>query len=348
MTSEALLPGIQHQHNLKPFNTLNVAARARYFFEVSTVPQLSQLLSWYWQQQEQLPLLVVGGGSNLVLSRDFPGLVILNRILGIEPLEQSKDGVLVKVGAGENWDDFVAFCLQQGWYGLENLSAIPGTVGAAPIQNIGAYGVELCAAVERVEYLERATGKIRTLSKSQCQFGYRDSIFKRDLKNQTVITAVVFKLSTQPNLQLQYGDISKAIAAQGLAADRLTAEQVRQMVVSIRAKKLPDPKTLPNVGSFFKNPIVSNGEYARLLDKFPELVSYPSGSDQRKLAAGWMIDHLGWKGQARGDAKVHDRQALVLVNLGQGSADLLALAQAIQNDVKQHFGVWLEPEPNIV
>lgn len=335
---------VQTGVDLRPYNTLAVSARAAEFVELAQdadcvlLPALCRGKS----------VLVLGGGSNLVLAGDFSGLVILNRLRGIECLERTADIVRVRVAGGENWDDFVDHALTQGWYGLENLSAIPGTVGAAPVQNIGAYGVELKDVLETVEVLFLADGRRQVLTRDDCCFGYRDSIFKSALLDQCIITHVTFRLQCVPQLKLDYGEIRAALNAAGLDADAVTPRQVRDIIRQIRGRKLPDPARLPNVGSFFKNPVITRDQLAVLQQRWPDLVCYPVGDAAVKIAAGWLLDRLGWKGRKLGAASVHEQQALVLINRGSDAADLLNLKAAIQADVKAQAGIELEVEPRIL
>ncbi|HAG96203.1 MAG: UDP-N-acetylenolpyruvoylglucosamine reductase [Pseudomonadales bacterium] len=334
---------IAQDYSLRPFNTLAVAARAAHFCKVQSVLELQQVLA-----QNTDPLLILGGGSNLVLTGDFPGLVILNRIPGIEMLEQTADQVLIRVGAGEIWDHLVETCVARGWFGLENLSWIPGSVGAAPIQNIGAYGVELKDVVECVETLYLEDLLPRTFSARQCRFGYRDSVFKRSEQGRHIITHVQLRLSRQPSLHLDYGEIRRCAEQWGYDIAQLTPLDVRQIIIRIRSAKLPDPATAPNVGSFFKNPLVGAADFERIKADAPGVVAYPQADGTLKLAAGWLIDQLGWKGRRQGCARVHDRQALVLINEGSSSHDLLELAGNIQQAVLQRWGIELEIEPSVV
>lgn len=331
-------------YSLKSFNTLAVKVKAAAFCPVQTVQELSLVLQQYGNQ----PLLVLGGGSNLVLTRDFAGLVIHNCISGIHVQEENEQQVLLRVGAGECWDHLVETCVANGWFGLENLSWIPGSVGAAPIQNIGAYGVELKDHLEAVETLCLADGAARRFSLEECCFGYRDSVFKQSEKGRHIITAVILRLSKVPDLKLDYGEIRRSAEAWGYDCALLTPADVRQVIIRIRSEKLPDPAITPNVGSFFKNPVVSADLFKRIKKAHPEVVAYPQGDGDVKLAAGWLIDRLGWKGKTLGNASVHDRQALVLVNNGESSDDVLRLAQTIQQQVRDQFGVELEIEPSII
>jgi UDP-N-acetylmuramate dehydrogenase len=335
---------IKRNQPLIAFNTLAVEVSAAYFSAVDSVDALRDLL----HHTPSDNILILGGGSNLVFTQDYDGLVILNQIMGIEVLQEDQNEVLVKVGAGQNWDQWVAYSIEQGWFGLENLSLIPGSVGAAPIQNIGAYGVELKDCLQRVETVEIATQQVCCFDLAACRMGYRDSAFKREFKGRYAITAVVMKLSKKPQLHLGYGEISQCMQSLGLDASCLSAAQLRDIIVRIRRAKLPDPSRLPNVGSFFKNPVVSSMAYQKTLEQYPDIVAYPMQDGRVKLAAGWLIDRLGWKGRQQGQASVHERQALVLINHGGSSNDLLRLAESIQMDVRTHFGVNLEVEPNII
>lgn len=335
---------LRPNQSLQPFNTLGIAARAAWLAELETLSQCDELPALARQQ----PLLVLGGGSNIVLAADFPGLVLLNRLRGIQCLRQDAQHLWVQVAGGESWDDFVQYSLEQGWFGLENLSAIPGTVGAAPVQNIGAYGVEVQGWIDRVGVFDWQQGIHYELGREACQFGYRDSLFKQVLRDRVLITHVVFRLDRQPCLRLEYGDIRTEIHQQGLAVDQITPMQLRHIIRTVRARKLPDPRVCPNVGSFFKNPVISSARLQVLQQQWPDIVHYPLEKGQVKLAAGWLIDRLGWKGRAQGSARVHERQALVLINQGADSRDLLALAAQIRDDVRRRFEVVLEVEPLII
>lgn len=334
----------QHNVSLKPYNTLAVDVTAADFCTVTSVEALQQALSTSPEKQ----LLVLGGGSNLVLTSNFDGLVIRNAISGIEILDQTDRDVLIRIGAGENWDELVATCIAHGWFGLENLSWIPGSVGAAPIQNIGAYGVEIKDVLVAVETLQLSDLSKRSFTREQCQFGYRDSVFKQGEKGRQVIVAVRMSLSKVPQLNLEYGDIRRKAEEWGYDCETLTPAELRQIIIRLRSDKLPDPALLPNVGSFFKNPVVEKALYEDVCDKDPGVVAYPQADGRVKLAAGWLIDQLGFKGKKLGTARVHDRQALVLINEGQGSEDVLKLAHAIQQSVMDRWGIVLEIEPNLV
>jgi len=332
---------IQEQVSLRPYNSLAVDVRAHYFVQVHSVEQLCEALRW--ANAQKLEVLLLGGGSNLVLSKDFAGLVLQLDLRGIDWIEDDTEQVVVRVQAGENWHAFVQWSLAQGLSGLENLSLIPGSVGAAPVQNIGAYGVEAKDAIVQVQALERESLMPVTLTAAECMFAYRDSIFKQQ-PGRWVIVSVDFCLSRTSQLKLGYGPIRDWLTQHGIIAP--TATDVSRAVIAIRQSKLPDPAQLPNTGSFFKNPVVSAEQAQSLQRDYPQLVSYPTADGQIKLAAGWLIEQAGWKGFRDGDAGVHAQQALVLVNYGQATgSDILALASRIQADIAKRFSVQLEIEP---
>lgn len=330
--------------NLQKFNTLAVPAIADWYVSVTTDTELRAALAY--ARERHLPLLVLGGGSNLVLRDDFHGLVIHMRSQGKELLNETDDHVWLKVAAGENWHNLVQYALAQGFYGLENLSLIPGSVGAAPIQNIGAYGVELKDVFVELTALEIHSGLLVTFPLDACRFGYRDSIFKQSLKDQYIITSVTLRLRKTPQLVLNYPALQSAFA--NTPVDTISPQDVSNTVIAIRQSKLPDPTDIPNVGSFFKNPVVDMTIYTALKNKFPDLVAYPAGDSQFKLAAGWLIDRAGWRGKRQDGAEVHQHQALVLTNPGRKSgAAVLALASSIQASIAAMFGVQLEMEPRV-
>lgn len=333
--------------DLQPYNTLNVHARARYFCEPSNLDELQAACQL--AKRAQLPLLVIGEGSNIVLnSEQLERVVMRLKHQVIRVLAEDDDTVLVKVGGGMRWQSFIEHCLAQGWYGLENLSLIPGTVGAAPVQNIGAYGAEVADCIESVWVYHIDREQVEELTAAHCEFGYRDSIFKRALKDKVVITNVVFRLRKQFTPNLNYRALAEHL---GAAADeqRLSAAQVSQAVCEIRRSKLPDPKVLPNAGSFFKNPVVSRKTLASIQQLHPDVVFFPVDEQQVKLAAGWLIDKRGWKGRGLDGVFVHEQQALVLVNkAAEKGAAVLSLAGQIQKDIQQSFGVTLEIEPIIL
>lgn len=334
---------IQENVSLKPYNTFGVDAKARYFFDAQTVDDLLWIVHNDIFDQ---PKLIIGGGSNMLLTDDFDGLVL--KISLIVKWVEKSDGnkTLVSVMAGENWHEFVLWSLEQGLGGLENLSLIPGNVGSAPIQNIGAYGVEMKDTFHHLEALNTRSGEFEIFTKKECNFGYRDSYFKRKGKGSYIITRVFFELTNADHkLDTRYGAIEQEINRLGLTK---SIYSISEAVCNIRNTKLPDPSKLGNSGSFFKNPVVPELHYEKLKTKFPNIVAYPSAAGV-KLAAGWMIDQAGWKGHRKGDAAVHDKQALVLVNHGNATGkEIETLALNIKKSVKEKFGVDLRPEVNII
>ncbi len=332
--------------SLRPFNTFGIEVQARYFVQVAAVPEMLAALAL--PQAQTGPLLVLGGGSNVLLTQDFPGLVIRLGLMGREWLREDGDHVWVRAGAGEPWHDFVQWSLANGWGGLENLSLIPGTVGAAPMQNIGAYGVELRDTFDSLEAVEIATGQVQVFDNAACQFGYRESIFKHQARGRYVITSVTFRLAKRPILHLGYGAIRDTLAAQHIAEP--TIHDVGRAVVQIRQSKLPDPAQLGNAGSFFKNPEIGQAQYDALKAEFPTLPGYPgTAPGQVKVAAGWLIEQCGWRGKRVGNTGAHKDQSLVLVNYGGATGpEIWALAQAIQASVQAKFGIALQPEVNLV
>ncbi|QKE62879.1 UDP-N-acetylmuramate dehydrogenase [Aquipseudomonas campi] len=330
--------------SLKPFNTFGVDVPARLFAEASNDRQVREALTL--AAQRELPLLVIGGGSNLLLTGAVEALVLRMASRGLRILSDDGERVLVEAEAGEPWHPFVQWSLAQGLAGLENLSLIPGTVGAAPMQNIGAYGVEIKDVFAGLTALDRQTGELREFALEECAFAYRDSLFKQQ-PGRWLILRVRFALSRQTTLHLDYGPVRQRLQAEGI--EQPTASDVSRAICAIRSEKLPDPALLGNAGSFFKNPLVPTELAERIRTEQADLVSYPAADGQVKLAAGWLIERAGWKGFREGDAGVHRLQALVLVNYGAASgAQLLALARRIQADILARFGVELEIEPNIL
>jgi UDP-N-acetylmuramate dehydrogenase len=329
---------------LRAHNTFGFDVRARLAARVTHAAQFAALHRD--ARLAQLPRLVLGGGSNVVFTRDFDGVVLLDEIGGRRIVREDDDAWLVEAGGGENWHAFVAWTLEQRMPGLENLALIPGTVGAAPIQNIGAYGLEMKAYFDSLVAVELATGRSERFDAARCAFGYRDSFFKRAGRERFAIVSVAFRLPKRWTPRIGYADVARELDAHGIAPADATPRDVFDAVVAIRRAKLPDPLALGNAGSFFKNPVIDAAQFDALRAQVPEVVSYPQPDGRVKLAAGWLIDRCGWKGRAHGAAAVHERQALVLVNRGGASgADVLALALAIQRDVKARFGVELEAEP---
>ena len=330
--------------SLQPFNTFGVATRARYLAHAHDDAEVGEALQA--AKRLQLPLLVIGGGSNLLLTGDVEALVLRMASRGLRIVSSQGDAVLVEAEAGEPWHPFVQWTLEQGLQGLENLSLIPGTVGAAPMQNVGAYGVEIKDVFAGLTALDRHTGELREFTLDECEFAYRDSRFKREA-GRWLILRVRFALTRAGALRLDYGPLRQRLAEQGVSEP--TASDVSRAICSIRSEKLPDPAVLGNAGSFFKNPLVSADLAAQLRVENADLVAYPQADGQVKLAAGWLIEKAGWKGFRDGDAGVHCQQALVLVNYGGATgAQLLALARRIQADIQARFAVSLEIEPNIL
>jgi UDP-N-acetylmuramate dehydrogenase len=337
---------------LQGLNTLALAATARYYYRLSDSANLPKLLAF--AERRELPVLVLGGGSNMVLGEDYPGLVIQMAVLGIQvrtpelgTQSDAPETIIVSAGSGENWHQLVMHCLGCGYYGLENLALIPGTVGAAPVQNIGAYGVELAEVFHSLRGWDCQQRCWRTLWPADCDFGYRDSIFKAALKQRFIITEVRFILRTCATVNSDYRGLNQQLAAQGIKQP--SPQQLAQAVITLRQSKLPDPAELPNAGSFFKNPLVAQTQLKTLLEQYPELVYYPAAGGRVKLAAGWLIEQAGWKGRALGPVAMHHLQALVLVNKGGANgAQVLALAAAVQRQVLQCFAVQLEIEPELI
>ncbi|MEX5628752.1 UDP-N-acetylmuramate dehydrogenase [Pseudomonas marginalis] len=333
---------VRTQVSLKPFNSFGIDVRAQLFAEARSDADVREALAY--ASTRALPLLVIGGGSNLLLTQDIPALVLRMATQGIRVLQDDGMQVVVEAEAGEAWHPFVLWTLEQGFCGLENLSLIPGTVGAAPMQNIGAYGVEIKDVFAGLTALDRQTGELRDFSLEECNFAYRDSLFKHET-GRWLILRVRFALSRASRLKLDYGPVQQRLAGQGIT--EATPSDVSRAICSIRSEKLPDPAVLGNAGSFFKNPLVSKALAEELQAQYPDLVAYPQADGQMKLAAGWLIDKAGWKGFRDGDAGVHVLQALVLVNYGGATGhDIANLAQRIQRDIAQRFKVELEMEPN--
>jgi UDP-N-acetylmuramate dehydrogenase len=333
-----------NSYPLQAHNTFGFDVRARLACRIEREDQL--LAAGHDPRVAGLPRLVLGGGSNVVLTRDFDGLVLLVALRGRRLAREDDDAWYVEAAAGENWHEFVAWTLAQDMPGLENLALIPGTVGAAPIQNIGAYGLEMCERFAALRAVELATGETHEFDAGACRFGYRDSFFKREGRDRFVITSVTFRLPKAWVPRAGYADIARELSAEGHGDTSPDAQAIFDAVVAVRRAKLPDPLQLGNAGSFFKNPVIDAAQFEVLQRQEPEMVSYRQPNGQVKLAAGWLIDRCGWKGRAMGAAAVHERQALVLVNRGGASGtEVLALAQAIQRDVRERFGVELEAEP---
>lgn len=338
---------IQSNVSLKPYNTFGIEAKARYWVEIETEEQLKTVL----QLTEYLavPKLILGGGSNLLFTRDFEGLVIKVSIQGIEVVREDDTHVYVKAGAGVNWHELVMYCVQHGYAGIENLSLIPGTTGAAPMQNIGAYGVEIEQVFDQLEAVDIQTGETRTFHHAECRFGYRESVFKHDAKGRYIISSVMLRLNKQPVFHTTYGAIQETLAAMGITHENLSIKAVSDAVIRIRKSKLPNPAEIGNAGSFFKNPEISKDQFVSLQAEHPAIPGYPTGDLTVKVPAGWLIEQCGWKGKHLGHAGVHAKQALVLVNHGDATGnEILTLAQKVQQSVEEKFGIRLNPEVNLV
>lgn len=340
---------IQENFSLKPYNTFGIDVKARYFSAFSNQDELMQLLGRFGKKK----LLVLGGGSNLLLTKDFDGVVLKNEIMGVEEVHEDQDYVYVKAGAGENWHRFVQLCLERDWSGVENLSLIPGCMGAAPIQNIGAYGVELREVFWNLEALHIKEKKLYNFTESDCEFGYRDSIFKKEQKDQFIILTVTLRLRKHPIFHTSYGALKDELLRMG--KNTLTIREISQAVINIRSSKLPDPAQIGNAGSFFKNPVVPLEKYQLLKSKFPGIAGFENIEGSVKLAAAWLIENCGpkngtsWKGFRENDAGCHEKQALVLVNYGNAKGkDIFRLSEQIRSSVKEKFGVELEREVNVI
>lgn len=335
-------PSVQTNFSLRAHNTFGIEAFARVYLRVDSVDVLRAVRDD--AELSKLPSLVLGGGSNVLFTADFAGMVLHMCSEGIEIVAEDLDATYIRAAAGENWHRFVQWTLEHGYAGLENLSLIPGSVGAAPIQNIGAYGADISDCFHSLTAFDFDTGETSVLNKEACRFGYRDSVFKHQLRDRAVILDVTFALPRRWTPNLGYAELARELSVHGL--DSPTAKQVSDAVIAIRTRKLPDPAKIGNAGSFFKNPVVPRSLREQLLERHPAMVSYAQADGSYKLAAGWLIDQCGWKGKTDGAAGVYENQALVLVNRGgaQGK-DILRLAQAIQADVQARFGVLLEPEP---
>jgi len=332
--------------SLRPYNTFGMDVKARYFSLFSSEDELTEILT------SGLPspasrLLILGGGSNILFTGDFDGLVLKNGIGGITELHEDGGYVYVKAGAGENWHRFVMYCIGRGWGGVENLSLIPGNVGAAPMQNIGAYGTELTDVFLDLEAFHLREKKRVTFTHSDCAFGYRESVFKNKYQGRFVILNVTFRLRKKPVINTRYGAIEQELERMGVK--ELSIKAVSDAVIRIRSSKLPDPEKIGNAGSFFKNPSVSVEQYNQLKTSFEQLIAYKNPDGSMKLAAGWLIEQCGWKGFRRGDAGCHEQQALVLVNHGQATGkEIYNLSEEILQSVQEKFGVTLEREVNVI
>jgi UDP-N-acetylmuramate dehydrogenase len=340
---------VQENYSLRGLNTFGIDETARYFTTFNDDFQLEDLVAQHKKMPvvSKFPPVILGGGSNILLTGKVNRLVLKNEIRGIDIIKEDTNHVYVKAGAGENWHHFVLFCLDHNFAGVENLALIPGNVGASPMQNIGAYGVELREVFDELEAFDLHTGKSYMFSVNDCEFGYRESIFKRKYRDRFVILNVTFRLNKKPDFKISYGAVSHELEKMGVK--ELSIQAIAQAVINIRSSKLPDPKTIGNAGSFFKNPTVTKALYEKLGSKHPDVVAFPLPDGQMKLAAGWLIEQCGWKGYRKGDAGCHAQQALVLVNYGTArGTEIQALSTEIIHSVKKKFGVVLEREVNLV
>lgn len=333
---------------LKPYNTFGIEASCDFFEPINSLADLYHILANPIYKQKKLPLHILGGGSNVLFTaQHINGCILHNRLRGINLVRQDNDHVWLKVASGEIWHDIVLHSLENNWGGIENLSLIPGTTGAAPIQNIGAYGVELCDVLHSVEVVHLPTQQVISLSNAECQFAYRDSIFKNQAKGQYFIVAITLRLHKKPSLKLQYGDIQRTLEIMQLSGEP-TIQHISQAICQIRRSKLPDPAQLGNAGSFFKNPEIALSQLQALKQNYPNIPSYPLPNDRVKIPAAWLIEQCQWRGKRLNDAGVHQNHALVLVNYGNAQGKEIAqLAQQIQSDVQQKFGITINPEVNI-
>ena len=330
---------------LLKLNTFGVDIKAKYFTSINTINELIEVRKT--KVFTDLKLLILGGGSNILFTKDFDGLVILNNIKGKEIIDQNQQSIFLKIGAGENWHELVMYCVDNGWGGIENLSLIPGNTGTAPMQNIGAYGVEIEETFVELEALEISSGKIVKFNNSDCEFGYSESVFKNKMKNQYIILNITLELKKNPVLNINYGDVKVILESQNIKNPAI--KEVSNAIISIRQSKLPDPKKIGNSGSFFKNPIVSLNQLELIKKKYPNVVNYEINENEFKIAAGWLIERAGWKGKKFNNYGVHEKQALVLVNYGLANGmEIFELSEKIILDIKDKFGITLEREVNII
>ena len=336
---------IIENYPLLKLNTFGIDIKAKYFTSINTINELIEVTKT--NVFKDLELLILGGGSNILFTKDFDGLVILNNIKGKEIIDQNQQSIFLKIGAGENWHELVMYCVDNGWGGIENLSLIPGNTGTAPMQNIGAYGVEIKETFIELEALEISSGKIVKFNNSDCEFGYRESVFKNKMKNQYIILNITLELKKNPVLNINYGDVKAILESQNIKNPGI--KEVSNAIISIRQSKLPDPKKIGNSGSFFKNPIVSLNQREQIKKKYPNVVNYEINENEFKIAAGWLIERAGWKGKKFNNYGIHEKQALVLVNYGLANGmEIFELSEKIILDIKDKFGITLEREVNII
>ncbi len=334
---------IQENISLKPYNSFGIDSTARHFASFKSTEELSELLT----NDSRIPTLILGGGSNILFIKDYDGLVFKNEIKGVALLHEDNEYIYVKAGAGENWHQFVLYCIKRNWAGVENLSLIPGNVGASPMQNIGAYGVEVDDVFWDLEAYHVKEKRLVTFTRNDCEFGYRDSVFKNKFKDQFVILNVTFQLRKKPRFKTGYGAIAEELERMGVKD--LSIKAISDAVINIRSSKLPDPKEIGNAGSFFKNPSISKEQFNLLKEKFENIIGHENINGSVKLAAGWLIEQCGWKGYRKGDAGCHAKQALVLVNYGNASGkEIYNLSQEILESVNLKFNISLEREVNFI
>lgn len=330
--------------SLKEHHTFGIDVKAKYFIELKSIDELKSLLDNF--DEIPKPHLILGSGSNLFFEKDFEGTIIKNSIKGINIIYENEQGAEIEVMGGEIWDDFVDYAVEKNLYGIENLKLIPGTVGAAPVQNIGAYGMEVSDTIKLVKAYG-LDGKFVEVTNRRCRFAYRSSVFKTNFKNNVIISSVVFKLSKKGEIKSDYGSIREELQKENISEPK--PADISRIVGKIRNAKLPDTDEIGNAGSFFKNPIISTKKFLELKERFPEIISYKISNSEVKIPAGWMIDKLGWKGRSFGGAAVHDKQALVIINKNNASSkDIIQLSEFIISDVMAIFGIELEREVNLV
>lgn len=339
------MENIQSDISLQPYNSFGIKVLARHFISVESLEEIREVLEWNKTQQQRM--LVLGGGSNVLFTHDFDGLVLQNNLKGIHKIKEDDDFVYIKAMAGENWHSFVQYCIKNKYQGIENLSLIPGNVGASPMQNIGAYGVEIKDVFDSLEALHLPDGELVCFTHTQCQFGYRESIFKQSLRNQFLIISVTYKLRKQPKFTISYGNIEQTLEKMGIKD--LSIEAIANVVIQIRKSKLPDPKLIGNAGSFFKNPVIHQTFYEALQKLYPAIPGFPiSNKCMTKVPAAWLIEQTGWKGYRKGDAGCYPLQPLVLVNYGNATGtEIYVLSSEIIESVQEKFGILLEREVNI-
>ena len=337
-----------HQNiSLKPYNTFGIDVRAKHLITIESIEDLDELAELPNLFNKSKPTLVLGGGSNILFTADYDGLIIKNELKGIELVSEDDDHYYVRGAAGENWHQFVLHCIKNNYAGVENLSLIPGNTGASPMQNIGAYGVETKDVFHQLEAFHLQDEELVVFDNQACEFGYRESIFKKKYKGQFIITSVTFKLNKKPVYNTSYGAIQQELEAMGNTGLNIGA--ISQAVINIRKSKLPDPAIVGNAGSFFKNPTIPNQQFSDLKNQFPNIVGFPANNELTKVAAGWLIEQCGWKGYRKGDAGCHEKQALVLVNYGNADGvEILQLSTEIMQSVEEKFGIILEREVNII